>query len=270
MGDDSVRVARSTVLRLRGLPFQATEADIKQFFADYTLAQCIICKRNGRFNTVLTTPDCLPGRATGEAYVQLESEALAGKALTELNCKYVGRRYIEYASQTVYIRSRGCDCRIFEALESDITLSATSEMKGAAGFVLRLRGLPYSANRVDVESFFEGLEICKGDEGVVFSVTSLGKPTGEAYVEFVNEESQLEAMKKHKQHMGSRYIELFKSTKADLLQALQQNTYYKEEAQKRQLLSRTVMGLPDNQQRLRGYGFQVNEVSDVLKGVLSG
>lgn len=241
MGDDSVRLARSTVLRLRGLPFQATEADIKQFFEGYTLTHCSICKRNGR--------------ATGEAYVQLESEALAAKALTELNCKYVGRRYIE----------------IFEALESDMAASAAGEMKELSGFVLRLRGLPYSATRADVESFFEGLEICKGDEGVVFAVTSLGKPTGEAYVEFVTEQSQLEAMKKHKHHMGSRYIELFKSTKADLLQALQQNKYYKDEAQKRQILSRTVIGMPtaDNQQRIRmqGYGFQVDEVSDVLKGL---
>jgi len=240
MGDDSVRLARSTVLRLRGLPFQATEADIKQFFEGYTLTQCSICKRNGR--------------ATGEAYVQLESEALAAKALTELNCKYVGRRYIE----------------IFEAMESDMVTNVAGEIKELSGFVLRLRGLPYSATRADVESFFEGFEICKGDEGVVFAVTSLGKPTGEAYVEFVTEQSQLEAMKKHKHHMGSRYIELFKSTKADLLQALQQNKYYKDEAQKRQILSRTVvMPAAENQQRLRmqGYGFQVDEVSDVLKGL---
>ena len=122
--------------------------------------------------------------------------------------------------------------------------------------------------------FFEGLDICKGEESVVFSVTSQGKPTGEAYVEFMSEQCQQEAMKKHKEHMGSRYIELFKSTKADLLQALQQNRFYQEQAERRLQLSQTVIGLPSvldssQQQRLRmqrGYDFQVEEVSHVLKG----
>ena len=192
----------------------------------------------------------------------------------ELNCKYVGRRYIESvtASAVTFVTLSALCCRIFEALETDIASNAAYEMKGVAGYVLRLRGLPYSANRRDVEMFFEGLDICKGEESVVFSVTSQGKPTGEAYVEFMNEQCQQEAMKKHKEHMGSRYIELFKSTKADLLQALQQNRFYQEQAERRLQLSQTVIGLPsvldNSQQRLRmqGYDVQVEEMSNVLKG----
>eukprot|EP00210_Caulerpa_lentillifera_P005827 g5573.t1 len=244
MGDESLRQARSTVLRLRGLPFQSTEVEIEEFFTGYTLKKCQLCKRNGR--------------PTGEAYVQLENEQVAGKALHELNCKYVGRRYIE----------------LFEASESDLTTN--SESKTVVGFVLRLRGLPYSSTRIDIESFFDGLEIFKGEEGVVFSVTSIGKPTGEAYVEFITEEDQQEAMKKHKQHIGTRYIEIFKSTKADLLQALQQNRFYKEQAQKRQFLNQTMMGIhPQNsiinqtthRESMGSYNFQDDDVVDVLKGL---
>ena len=96
MGDESARLARSTVLRLRGLPFQATEADIEHFFQGYKLKQCSLCKRNGLAASLPHRRSRLTlGRATGEAFVQLESEALAARALNELNCKYVGRRYIE-------------------------------------------------------------------------------------------------------------------------------------------------------------------------------
>ncbi|GMH42052.1 hypothetical protein BSKO_09971 [Bryopsis sp. KO-2023] len=237
MGDDTtgtgVRPARSSVLRLRGLPFQATESDIEEFFTGYDLKQCQICKRNGR--------------STGEAYVQLETEAVAGQALQELNCKHMGRRYIE----------------IFEASESD--LSPGLEGKGVLGYVLRLRGLPYSATRSDVEKFFESVQIYKGEEGVVFSVTSSGRPTGEAYVEFMSEEAQQDAMKRHKQHMGSRYIELFKSTKADLLQALQQNRFYKEQAERRQWLAQNVPAIPADSSGLRSPYNPAGQVEDVTK-----
>ncbi len=37
----------SSVLRLRGLPFQATEEDIKEFFSGYELKQIFICRRGG-------------------------------------------------------------------------------------------------------------------------------------------------------------------------------------------------------------------------------
>jgi len=111
---------------------------------------------------------------------------------------------------------------------------------------------------------------------VVFSVTSIGKPTGEAYVEFISEVDQQEAMKKHKQHIGTRYIEIFKSTKADLLQALQQNRFYKEQAQKRQFLNQTMMGIhpqssmvtpSSHRSSLGSYDFQEEDVSDMLKGL---
>ncbi len=37
----------TSVLRLRGLPFQATEADVVEFFADVPLEQIVLCRRNG-------------------------------------------------------------------------------------------------------------------------------------------------------------------------------------------------------------------------------
>ncbi len=45
-----------------------------------------------------------------------------------------------------------------------------------------------------------------------------GRPTGEAFVELKDEEAQREAMKRHKEKMGARYIEIFTSTKSALVQ----------------------------------------------------
>ncbi len=53
----------------------------------------------------------------------------------------------------------------------------------------------------------------------MFTCTPEGRPKGEAYVEFASEEAQKEAVKRHKNEMGERYIELFLSTKANMLQA---------------------------------------------------
>ena len=40
-------VPKSTVLRLRGLPFSAGEDDVRQFFADFEVATVVIGKRAG-------------------------------------------------------------------------------------------------------------------------------------------------------------------------------------------------------------------------------
>ena len=58
------------------------------------------------------------------------------------------------------------------------------------GWVLRMRGLPYTATASDVLGFFDGLELARGAAGVVFTCTSDGRPLGEAYVEFNSEEAQ--------------------------------------------------------------------------------
>ncbi|KAI8467034.1 MAG: hypothetical protein J3K34DRAFT_352532, partial [Monoraphidium minutum] len=81
---------------------------------------------------------------------------------------------------------------------------------------LRLRGLPFSATAADVAAFLSGAALAGGPEGIVFTFTADGRPTGEAYVEVADEASAAAAMLKHKEVMGARYIEVFSSTKHDL------------------------------------------------------
>ena len=92
-----------------------------------------------------------------------------------------------------FVRAYGLQrCRIFEVPEADLAAmqrSGSSEAK-LHGWVLRLRGLPYTATAADVVGFFDGLELARGSAGVVFTCTSDGRPLGEAYVEFTSEEAQ--------------------------------------------------------------------------------
>lgn len=70
-------------LKLRGLPFQVTVPEIREFFADFKIAESDI------------TMDFAQGRPTGYALVHLESEDEATRARKELNRKCIGTRYVD-------------------------------------------------------------------------------------------------------------------------------------------------------------------------------
>lgn len=121
--------------------------------------------------------------------------------------------------------------RIFEASLPDLeAVRKILEESRPRGHCLRLRGLPFSATAPDVAAFLEGVRLAEGPESMVFTFTADGRPTGEAYVEVVDEAAVVAAMQKHKELMGTRYIEVFASTKHDLLQAAQQAQFQQSQA----------------------------------------
>lgn len=73
--------------------------------------------------------------------------------------------------------------RIFAARCGDLdtakNFSSDSRFKG---FVVRCRGLSYSASAQDILKFFEGIEVAKGQEGIVFTFLPDGRPSGEHLV----------------------------------------------------------------------------------------
>lgn len=76
---------------------------------------------------------------------------------------------------------------------------------------IKMRGLPYNAGQREIMEFFEGYNILPNGIHVVMGATD--RPTGEAFVEFVSSEETQRAMERHRQNIGSRYIELFRATK---------------------------------------------------------
>ncbi|KAG2492229.1 hypothetical protein HYH03_009473 [Edaphochlamys debaryana] len=251
---------KSSVLRLRGLPFSAGEEDVRHFFNGFDVQQVVIGKR--------------AGRSTGEGFVQLDSVASAADAILKLHRQTLGHRYIE----------------VFESTEADLATAKSLSVDRMRGFVVRCRGLPYTSTAQDVLNFFgPEVPVVRGIEGVVFTYAPDGRPTGEAFVELQTEEAQREALKKHKESMGTRYIELFVSTKVDMIQAIQQNRLILGYSNRKRWLAQQGINVgpgpnaghmhPMHQgygpqghggpRRHQGYG-NVDEVTDMMSGFNMG
>jgi hypothetical protein len=63
-----------------------------------------------------------------------------------------------------------------------------------------------------------GCNVMDGEGGVLFVKKSDGRATGDAFVMFATEDDGKKALAKHRQCIGSRYIELFRSTTAEVQQ----------------------------------------------------
>lgn len=85
--------------------------------------------------------------------------------------------------------------------------------------IVRMRGLPFNVTTEEVLAFFgQHCPVTGGKEGVLFVTYPDSRPTGDAFVLFACEEYAQNALKKHKDLLGKRYIELFRSTAAEVQQ----------------------------------------------------
>lgn len=64
----------------------------------------------------------------------------------------------------------------------------------------------------------------------------LGRASGQAYIEMETKEEQQEAMKKHKQYLGDRYIEIFKSNISELTRVLR-GVYHRKTTRRRVMMN---------------------------------
>lgn len=72
-----------------------------------------------------------------------------------------------------------------------------------------------------IEFFASGKKPCQvadGEDGILFVKKPDGRATGDAFVLFAKEEDAVKALLKHRDCIGSRYIELFRSTTAEVQQ----------------------------------------------------
>ncbi|MBN3324335.1 HNRH2 protein, partial [Atractosteus spatula] len=84
------------------------------------------------------------------------------------------------------------------------------------GFVVRIRGLPWSCTQEEVAGFFSDCNIVGGVNGVCFTYSKEGRPSGEAFVELKTAEDFKNAIAKDRKYMGHRYIEVFKSNRSEM------------------------------------------------------
>lgn len=88
--------------------------------------------------------------------------------------------------------------------------------EGDGEWVVRLRGLPFSALEEEIANWFAPMPARR----VHIVLTGSGRPSGDAFAEFDNEAQWEHAMSKNRQHMGSRYVEIFGSSRHELMSSL--------------------------------------------------
>ncbi|XP_016336527.1 heterogeneous nuclear ribonucleoprotein H-like [Sinocyclocheilus anshuiensis] len=180
------------VVRVRGLPWSCSVEEVSRFFSGSKIGN------NGTAVHFTYTRECGP---SGEAFVELESEEDLKMAIKK-DRETMGHRYVEvFKSNNV---------------EMDWVMKHTGpncpETEGDG--LVRLRGLPFGCSKEEIVQFFSGLEIVPN--GITLPVDFQGRSTGEAFVQFASQEIAEKALKKHKERIGHRYIEIFKSSRAEV------------------------------------------------------
>ncbi len=70
--------------------------------------------------------------------------------------------------------------RIFHATEKDVeTVKALAAESRLQGYVVRLRGLPYTATQAEILAFMEPVELPQGLDSIHMTYNQDGRPTGE-------------------------------------------------------------------------------------------
>ncbi|XP_015776015.1 PREDICTED: heterogeneous nuclear ribonucleoprotein H2-like isoform X6 [Acropora digitifera] len=114
-------------------------------------------------------------------------------------------------------------------------------------FVVRACRLPWSATAESVAKIFSDCNIRGGAKnGIHFTYSSEGHPSGECFVELVSRGDMEKALAKSKNSLGKRFVQVFKSTAAEMEQTCKR------------------MGQPQDRGneavvRLRGLPFQVSK-----------
>ncbi|XP_058793021.1 RNA-binding protein fusilli isoform X2 [Phymastichus coffea] len=197
------KVDNNCVVRARGLPWQSSDQDVAKFFRGLNVAK-------GGVALCLSAQ----GRRNGEALVRFVNKEHRDMALKR-HKHHIGARYIE-----VY-KASGDD---FVSVAGGTNGEAHVFLSRGAQVIVRMRGLPYDCTAKQVLEFFvSGQKPCQvldGEEGVLFVKKADGRATGDAFVLFAKEDDAAKALSKHRDCIGSRYIELFRSTTAEVQQVL--------------------------------------------------
>ncbi|XP_048818490.1 RNA-binding protein 12 [Lagopus muta] len=208
---------------VHGMPFSATESDVKEFFLGL------------RVDAIHMLKDHV-GRNNGNGLVKFFSPQDTFEALKR-NRMLMIQRYVEVSPATE---------RQWVAAGGHITFKQTMGPSGQPhppppqphsrskspsgqkrsrsrspheqGFCVYLKGLPFESENKHVIDFFKKLDIV--EDSIYIAYGPNGKAIGEGFVEFRNEADYKAALCHHKQYIGNRFIQVHPITKKAMLEKI--------------------------------------------------
>uniref|UniRef100_A0A7R9U5K5 RRM domain-containing protein n=1 Tax=Pinguiococcus pyrenoidosus TaxID=172671 RepID=A0A7R9U5K5_9STRA len=210
------------ILKIKGLRWAATPAQIREFF-------------NGHESAELEGKECLDvvpvvhpdGRSSGEAFAIFDSPTTAAKMRDKLNGKELDGRWLnliltnrqEMVHTVEYFGTSAS--QPFGGVHAGYG-GAYNVFPGRSGgemSALRMRGIPWTTSVQDVQVFFQGYRLLPMPHGVLLVSNASGRSAGEAYAAFESEEEASRAQQAmDRQKMGTRYVELFRCSRAEMNQ----------------------------------------------------
>ena len=231
-------VVPSYVIRLRGLPFGTTLAQVDEFLNGLNLASVP--------HPIRLALDSY-GRSSGTAYARLASPTEVARAMgPEYNRKLMGQRYVEVfeselgemesanrlAAKPAYAPFGGAQTPYGAPGGGGYGAPSMSAPYGGGGsgypsaggvggsdmsartadghIVLKIRGLAFETSEADLHAFFHPIRLAK----VHVMVDDRQRAAGDAFLEVESEEDVSQIMTKNKSPLGRRYIEIFRSDAA--------------------------------------------------------
>lgn len=171
-----------SVVKMKSLPFDATQLDIIQFFEGLKL------KPNGVQLVVRSD-----NKPTGEAFVDFENHEEAARAVREKDHKVFHEKFGDRYVRLIQVSRK--------------EMQATLALRFGGEGILKVKGIPFKATAQDVRKFFTGYKI--KPDGVSFIMHTDGRPTGMAFIEFDTPQEAVRAMEKDRAKFGPEYGDRF-------------------------------------------------------------
>lgn len=175
-------VHSDSVVKIKSLPFDATQLDIIQFFEGLRL------KPNGVQLVVRSD-----NKPTGEAFVDFENSEEATKGIREKDHKIFSEKFGDRYVRLIQVSRK--------------EMQATLALRFGGEGILKMKGIPFKAVAADVRKFFTGYKI--KPEGISFIMHADGRPTGMAFIEFETPQEAVRAMEKDRAKFGPEYGDRF-------------------------------------------------------------
>lgn len=190
--NEGLQNMKEPILKLKGLPFKASENDIKNFFPDLEIVSV---------EMVLNEH----GNCRGEAFLDFATLDEAKEAMKTYKLKLL-HRFVDV--------TKGSRTEWMQMIPASEKIKKTAEDLEEP--IVKLNNLPLKVTKGEIEDLMFGIE-CRAVQIVRLK---RGDCNGEAFIEFTNVEDAAKALKKHKQPLNGesgrdRQVDVTPSSRCD-------------------------------------------------------